>query len=172
MNPLHAPPPWEVSQSQRNRNNVAAGKMGEDVARQLLVMHGVQQVRRIETGWRVMRRLGRIINAVPLAKVSADWRGVMPHRICDGGFFGDRIVGQSVMAEAKQRDKQLRFSDLEKHQHKELTEHQELGGLSFIVWIWPGVGGWLLPYPLVGFAPRHSIDRAMADLRCVRRWTP
>ena len=145
----------------QNKRNVQKGQHGETIARQLLEAHGVKQVRRIETGWTVIRKGARIVSAFPKERVSADWRGVMPS-------ISMLLRGKSVMAEAKEREDRLIYSDIEKYQHAELTEHQALGGLSFVIWVCPNVAAFLLPYPLLGFVPRSSITLESARASSVR----
>lgn len=118
------------------------GRIGEEHARVALRMFGVQQLVHIETGWRVQRQPGgRIVGAIPLAKVPGDWRGVLQG-------------GRSVMAEVKAREEPPIWSDLAKHQHEALAEHARLGGLSLLVWVQIDQAAFILPYPCPGFAFR------------------
>lgn len=114
------------------------GTHGESVARLALERFGIKQVVRIETGWRIKRIGGRVVGATPMAKVTADWRGLY-----DGG--------RSVLAEAKERTDRIVWSDLEPHQHAALREHELCGGASFLVAIFSGVRrAYIIPYMLCG----------------------
>jgi len=139
------------------RRSQRKGQHGESIARLLLCAHGVRQVVRIETGWKVKRVAGRIVGAVPIARVCADWRGLMPG-------------GQSVMAEAKERKDILVHSDLEWHQHDALREHAEHGGASFVVVIYENHGAALLPYPIADLMPRRPGITPLRARTIAVRW--
>jgi hypothetical protein len=132
----------------RGKRSQRTGTHGESLARWALESYGVCQVCRIETGWRVKRQGKRIVGAVPMAKVTADWRGVWPLP----GY--EWPLGASVMAEAKERSDRLVFSDLEPHQHKALAEHARLGGLSLVVAIFEDRTVAILRYPCAAMQPR------------------
>lgn len=139
------------------QRSVKRGKHGEAIAHRLLDIIGVRQIVHIETGWRVVRMPGgRIINAVPLAKVPGDWRGIMPG-------------GRSVMAEVKERKAVLVYSDLEPHQHAALLEHNAHGGLSLVVVVYTGLMAAAITYPCPSFQPRMpGITPEMARMLCTR----
>lgn len=140
------------------QRSVRRGKHGEAIARHLLDLIGVRQIVHIETGWRIVRMPGgRIINAVPLAKVPGDWRGITG-------------LGRSVMCEAKERKSLLVWSDLEDHQHQALAEHARLGGTSYIVITYTEARfGCVLPYPCSALQRgRSGITPAIARVHALR----
>lgn len=137
----------------RNKRSQQKGTHGESIARWALQQYGVMQVVRIETGWKVKRAGIRIVSAWPIEKVTADWRGVLRG-------------GQSVMAEAKERDDKLIWSDLQAHQHTALREHHDCGGMSLVVVIFHNervVGIIRYPHPMFlkggdGITPASAMD--------------
>jgi hypothetical protein len=108
-------------------------------------------VERIESAFRIIRgQGGRILNAIPVAKVSGDFRAVIPPS------------GRSVLIECKWRSDKLLFSDLEKHQHEALSNHTACGGLSLILWV--NDRGFFLfdPLQFPDFRPKKSLT--LSDL--------
>jgi hypothetical protein len=148
----------------RGRSSQRKGTHGESLARWALESFGVRQVCRIETGWRVKRAGKRIVGAVPMAKVTADWRGIWPLI----GYEWRR--GTSVMAEAKERSDRLVYSDLEPHQHAALAEHHSHGGLSLVVAIYEDRTVAIIQYPCAVFQPRlpglTAVEASEAALWC------
>jgi hypothetical protein len=131
------------------------GREGEELAAIMLRNYGVSQLERIGTPVRQVR--GRIIYGEPVA---ADFRGVIsvtlfPHST------NLEIIGQSVMAEVKTVDHNLRWSDFREHQPGKLTEHAELGGLSLVVWVHSS-GVYILRWPIPGFSAGHGLTPEMA----------
>ncbi len=125
-------------------HNRKQGNAGEDIAAIRLRQLGVEMVERIQTGWGIVRGArGQVTSAYPLAKVSGDFRGILPN-------------GRSVLAEVKTTDGTLPYSQLEAHQHLALREHSDFGGLSLLVWIHDGQVS-VMVYPVDGFVPRTSI---------------
>jgi hypothetical protein len=141
--------------SNRSRTRIArrAGKHGEAVAERVLAVYKLKQIVRIETGWRIIRNgFGKIVDAVPIAKVPGDFRAIE-----DGG--------RSVLVEVKERDDKLIWSDLDQHQHDALAEHARHGGLSLIVWVCPSdhaafLLGYNPPFRLFKRGPPITADEA------------
>ena len=120
--------------------------------------YGIKQICRIHTGWRVKRVGGRIVGATPMAKVTADWRGVW-------SIGAPWQRGCSVMAEAKERGDRLVWSDLAKHQHTALAEHAAMGGLSLVVAIYEDRTVAILNYPCANLQKgKLGIDSTEAKL--------
>jgi hypothetical protein len=89
----------------------------------LLEQHFVM-VERIESAFKVFRIKGRMV-AVPAAKVSGDFRAIIPN-----------TAGRSVLIECKWRKgDRLLWSAMEDHQIEALNKHRELGGMSLILWV-------------------------------------
>lgn len=83
-------------------------------------------------------------------KVSGDHRGIL-----EGGT--------SVLAETKTiMDRNLAWSDLRDHQPTRLDQHNELGGVSLLVWV-HHTGVYVMRWPVSGFGPRKSITPEQAD---------
>jgi hypothetical protein len=140
---------------QRSRLNAIRGDQAQEAVGMALRHLGLRMVERIETGWKVERRQGRIIGAVPIARVHADWTAVMPG-------------GRSVRCEAKKReDDQLSLADFERHQIKALDDHHVLGGLSLVGWRTSG-GIEILAWPIAGLVlgrPLHAGDERTVAAR-------
>lgn len=126
------------------------GAAGEELAANILRRYGVQQLERIGTP--VKQVNGRIIYGEPVA---ADFRGVFPVAIYPHST-DQTTVGQSVMAEVKTVQHNLRWSDFREHQSGKLTEHAELGGLSLVVWVHSS-GVYILKWPIDGFGPGNGL---------------
>jgi hypothetical protein len=106
----------------RGRKNKIIGDHAEKVVAYHLHRIGLLAIVRLETGWRVQRAGGKIIGATPLAKVSGDFRAVVPG-------------GRSVLVEVKRRAGVLRVSDFQPHSREALAAHAEAGGLSLVAWV-------------------------------------
>jgi hypothetical protein len=52
----------------------------------------------------------------------------------------------------------FRWSDLEAHQREALDNHQELGGLSLVVWVIESGEAIVLPWPIEGLAKGKSVS--------------
>ena len=66
------------------------------------------------------------------------------------------LIGQSVMAEVKTVEHNLRWSDFMDHQPDALTEHADLGGLSLVVWV-HSTGIYILRWPIPGFGKGNGL---------------
>ncbi len=126
------------------------GAAGEELAANILRRYGVQQLERIGTPVKQVK--GRIVYGEPVA---ADFRGVFPVAIYPH-TTDPTTVGQSVMAEVKTVQHNLRWSDFREHQPGKLTEHAELGGLSLVVWVHSS-GVYILKWPIDGFGPGNGL---------------
>lgn len=140
------------------------GEIGERLARIALEQMGVEFVERIHTGYKLLGWLNpaqRIARVAPVARVSGDFRGIIPG-------------GRSVLAEVKTRtkhDDRLLFSDLKQHQRAALSRHNYFGGLSLLIWI-AADGGFIdterdlfvLQWPVDGFVARKPLTRERARL--------
>jgi hypothetical protein len=102
------------------------GEVGEFMVRGRLTSWGLLMVEKIHVPWKIIRGAnGVIVRAVPLEKVSGDFRAMMPG-------------GRSVLCEVKSReDGPLSLSDFEDHQHRALIAHAAGGGLSLVAWCRP-----------------------------------
>lgn len=140
-----------MSVSQRDRQRIGAAN--ETATRLVLMAAGVEMVERVHTPWRIVRdKRRRIIRAEPVEKVAGDFRGVT-------------ASGRSVLVEAKHRDENLAWSDLEPHQRRALSEHHAHGGLSLVAW-GRGARVYLLEWPVMlaaGFKPRRSLSPEWAE---------
>jgi hypothetical protein len=137
-----------------SRNEQHIGKSGEQLARMYLEHLGIRQIERIGTPVTVTRspRTGKISGAFFGEPCAADFRGVVPHYELPSGLY----VGQSVMAEVKTVEHNLRWSDFQLHQPGKLSEHAELGGLSLVCWV-HSTGVYILQWPIPGFTPGHGL---------------
>jgi penicillin-binding protein-related factor A (putative recombinase) len=100
----------------------ARGDFGEEVARHALQELGVRMIEKVNTPFTVIRRMGRIVGAFPVEKVSGD-------------FIGIGAAGKKVLVEVKYREDCLSISDFGKHQIAALEENSQLGGISLVVWV-------------------------------------
>lgn len=132
------------------RRNQRKGDMGEKAVELLLGQLGLVMVEKVNVGWTVIwGPNGRIKEAFPQKKVSGDFRAVT-------------LKGQSVLVEVKTYDgDRLQFSALAKHQSRSLDIHQNVGGLSLLVWVNQGD---IMPmwWPVEGFGPGKSLTREVA----------
>lgn len=114
--------PMSAANRLKGRKNKILGDHAEKVVAYHLHRIGLLAVVRLETGWRVQRAGGKIIGASPLAKVTGDFRAVVPG-------------GRSVLVEVKRRAGALRVSDFQPHSCQALAAHAEAGGLSLVAWV-------------------------------------
>lgn len=124
------------------------GAAGEELAAIILKSMGICQLERIGTPVRQVR--GRIIYGEPVA---ADFRGILPG-------------GQSVLAEVKTVEHNLRWSDFRAHQPGKLSEHSEYGGLSLVVWVHSS-GVYVLPWPIPEFSPGNGLTVEQARIHSI-----
>jgi len=110
--------------------NKKSGDAGEQVAMIQLAMMGVRMLRKIHTGWKIVRWINRqkfTAIVVPHKKVSGDINGVLPPS------------GRRVLCEVKTFEgKSFTWTRLTDGQHENLLENMQLGGLSLICWITMG----------------------------------
>lgn len=121
------------------------GQAGQTAAEMALRAYGVRMVEEIATP--VVLRPARQKGAFHVTykkRVSGDIRGLLDN-------------GRSVLAEVKHYDTpRLQHSKLETHQHEALRRHDELGGLSLLVWVGNGSVK-IYEYPVEGFVKGTSI---------------
>ena len=105
------------------RAQQAQGKVGEQAAMYALAAAGVYAIERVGTPVRLIAsRSPGLFKVVFGEPVAGDFRGVGLH-------------GQSVLAEVKTVQHNLRWSDFREHQPGKLTEHDSYGGTSLVVWV-------------------------------------
>ena len=105
-----------------HRKSQVSGDFGEAVARQALHQFGVRMVEKVNTPWKVLWAVKKIVNAFPVEKVSGD-------------FIGIGAAGKKILVEVKYREDKLSLSDFESHQIDKLEENHQLGGISLVVWV-------------------------------------
>ena len=148
------------------RREQQIGKAGEQLAENRLRSIGLEMIEKIGTPVRliplpewvrqILRAAGFSPNGVFRVifgeTVSGDRRAIIPG------------AGTSVLIETKTiLDRNLRWSDLRDHQPDALSQHASLGGISLLVWVHIG-GVFIMRWPIPDFAPRCSIDPAVASL--------
>jgi len=136
-----------------SRAEQAQGKAGETAARLALQSLGYRAIEKIGTPVRLIphpsaRGYYRVIYGEPVA---ADWSAVGPG-------------GVSVRVEVKTTDHNLRWSDFRQHQPGKLSEHEDAGGVSLVVWV-TGLSVLVMRWREVlaaGFGPGKSLTVAQA----------
>lgn len=122
------------------------GKQGQGVAEAALRRIGVLMVEPIGTPIRMIPsgRNDGTYRVIFGEKVSGDHRGVGPQ-------------GISVLVETKTiLNGNLKWSDFREHQPERLDYHNEIMGISLVVWVHSS-GVYIMVWPIEGFAPRKSI---------------
>jgi len=138
--------------SKREKN---IGKHGEQVARSILNGLGLEMIEEIGTPVKLVpvRTAGPQKNAYFVIwgeKVAGDHRAMFPD-------------GRSVLIEVKTiRDRNLVWSDLREHQPAKLQQHNDLHGLSLLVWVHDS-GVFVMKFPIDGFGPGKGITPAQAQ---------
>lgn len=153
---------------QQGHENQKQGERVEVWVKHALEDLGFKQVSRIQTGWKVLWRNKKPINAWPIAKVAADFTAVLPG-------------GQAVICEVKSRPDTLQWSALDNHQVENLNTYSSLGALSLLAWHnsnddeiyvmkWPIFGRFFKTKPPSHFGSRMAIreDIAMENLYLVK----
>lgn len=142
-----------------SKRNQQIGKTGENLADIRLRAIGLEMVEKIGTPVILQSLPKRAISALRKTGVNAS----MVFRVIFGEkVSGDRravvpISGRSVLIETKTIfDRNLRWSDLRKHQPERLDRHTELGGLSLIAWV-NETGVYIMKWPIQDFGPGKSI---------------
>jgi len=131
------------------------GKEAEKIAIYALNTIGINMVEKIGTPIRIIDKIiirGRSYYSLIWGdKVSGDFRGII------------KGSGRSVLAEVKFRSgEKLKLSDLEKHQINALDLHNELGGLSLLVWV-NDDNVFVLRWPIIELNKKGSITRKEAE---------
>jgi penicillin-binding protein-related factor A (putative recombinase) len=137
--------------SKREQNT---GKHGEQVARSVLNGLGLEMIEEIGTPVKLVpvRSTQKNVYFVIWGdKVAGDHRAMFPN-------------GRSVLIEVKTiRDRNLVWSDLREHQPAKLQQHNDLNGLSLLVWV-HDTGVYVMQFPVVGFRPGKGITPAQASV--------
>jgi len=136
------------------------GAEGDQQAVGALYRVGVEQVEKIGT-------------PVKIVAVSPD----LTHRGIYQVIFGEKVIGDyrgvapggiSVIAEVKSAfGRNLHWSDLLPHQPPGLDRHDELGGISLLVWVTDN-GVHVLRWPVKGFGPGKGLTPEAADKMSIR----
>ncbi len=139
----------------RGRINRRQGEAGESIAKYQLGVLGVCQLEDIHNHWRLIRWVDKtrmVAQVAAATKVAGDLTGILPG-------------GRRVLAEVKDCDEStLVYSRLKPHQHNQLRQNADLGGLSLIVWVRYGQP-LVIDYSLLdnlGYGPGKSISLDMA----------
>jgi hypothetical protein len=141
-----------INHQENGRKAKAKGASAEAIVRARLMSMGLRCVERIETGFRVKRVGKKIVGASPIAKVSGDFRAVVP------------FSGVSVLVEVKSRPGVLCWSALDEHQRAALDAHNNAGALSLLAWVSShGVAIMQWPLPPSDFMHGHSLQWASAQ---------
>jgi hypothetical protein len=139
-----------------SRHQQRRGALGEDQAARALHRVGVEMVERIATPVTISRRSGKPVVQGWSEKVSGDHRGLL-------------LGGRSVLAETKTiMDRNLRYSDLRKHQPERLQIHATFGGLSLLVWVHES-GVYVMEFPIDGFVHGTSLTPEQAQALNIER---
>jgi hypothetical protein len=130
-----------------------AGVVGEALTKAELVRHGYQCIEQVHTPFKIIRgNHGEIKSAVPVEKVSGDFRAVWPVAL-----EGCAKLGVSVLVESKARKgDRILWTDLEPHQRQALQEHVDAGGISLLSVVLEDRAV-LMNWPVPGFGPGSSI---------------
>lgn len=108
--------------SARGRANALRGASAQGAVVLLMKTAGYKCVEPIETGWKITRRNGKVVDAKPRGKVAGDVSAVSP------------VGGLSVLVEIKQRPESLSLSDFEPHQLERLQSRDDAGGIGLVAW--------------------------------------
>lgn len=129
------------------RKQQHVGRHGEGVAAIALRRIGIKDVD--EVGKLVVVRGNRIV--AYRSKLKGDLEGIIPPH------------GRYVIAEVKTiLDRNLRYSDLRKHQPERLKAHAANGGLSLLVWV-HRTGVYVMEFPVSGFEQGKSLTVEQAQ---------
>lgn len=138
----------------RKRGRIATidGEAAQNITMRLMREMGLMCVERIETGFKVISKGGKIIGARPAKKVSGDIRAIASN-------------GQAVHVECKFRpNDRLIWTDFEEHQPGHLQAVTDAGGLAFVSWvtsIHPPRLFWL-KWPIPGFRKGKALTEIEA----------
>ena len=143
------------SSQEIGRTNQRVGKSGENVANSVMHGLGIECLEKIATPVKLTpyKSRGKIVPRVYYVvwgeKVSGDRHGVLSN-------------GTGVLAEVKTiHDRNLRYGDLEDHQHAGLAKWSSHNALAVIVWVHsPDV--FIMRYPIEGFVKGTGIDPEQA----------
>ena len=106
------------------RRRVKSGAKAEEVAERALKSAGFVCIEKIETGWTVQWRDGRVVSAFPKKKVCGDFWAV------------ERGTGRAVRVEVKSTQSEtLSLSALGTHQQESLDNIVAAGGVGLLIWV-------------------------------------
>lgn len=125
-------------------------------------------------GFKMVEKIGQPVRLIPIpesVKHCIQKIHMSPYAIYRV-IFGEKVSGdrraiiegsgRSVLIETKTIiDRNLRWSDLRKHQPDRLTYHASLGGVSLLVWVHSS-GIYVLRWPIDGFERGKSISPEQA----------
>lgn len=142
-------------------NSTKIGQIGEQVAEVALVNAGFNRIKKIETGWKVLRWINikkRIAVVIPFKSVQGDFTAVTPS-------------GKHCLIEVKttRNNRNLRLSDFEKHQIIELNDNAKVA-LSFVVYVFDQFPGYaILRWPInikkgKGLSPNDAVKSSITDI--------
>lgn len=138
------------SPSAQGKASQELGEAGEKYCRALLVRHGLVEIERVHTPWKVVFKIShgqRVPGAAwPVEKVSGDFIAMNPAN------------GKKVLVEAKSTEAEDRiiYSRLDDHQVRALDATVKYGGESYL-FVWIRGSGFLLSWPVPGFIAGKSL---------------
>lgn len=131
------------------------GKHGQNLARSVLDGLGIE----------CLEKIGTPIKAIPMGKVRGQevWQVIWGEKVA-GDHRGVLPGGRSVLIETKTIvERNLVWSDFREHQPGKLSAHDNMGGLSLVVWVHsPEV--YVMEWPITGFGPGKGITPALAEI--------
>lgn len=147
------------------RSEQRIGASGEQLVENRLRAIGFDMIEKIGTPIRMTPLPTFAINA--LRRMGINTNGIF--RVA----FGDKVAGdrraiinpsgRSVLIETKTiLNRNLRYSDLRKHQPGKLDEHSVLGGISILAWVHES-GVYIMQWPVPGFQKGKSIKTEQAQ---------
>jgi hypothetical protein len=155
--PINRPWPWQqqvvpTGTATKNRKAQRAGDLAEQQVRSRLSWFGIPFVQRIHTGWKIIRRGGRVVDARPCSRVVGDFWGVMPD-------------GRCLLVEVKERQAaKLSLSDLEDHQIQALDAVRRAGGVAILAWVTVEGDCLMMDWPIMDLSKGHPLTREQASM--------
>lgn len=136
------------------RREKQVGDQGEKLARSVLSGLGLEMIEKIGTPVKLIPVKSANFRSAYFViwgeKVAGDHRAMLPD-------------GRSVLIEVKTiYGRNLAWGDLREHQPGKLSEHDELNGLSLLVWVHDD-GVFVMRWPVAGFGPGKGITPKQAQ---------